>query len=271
MKFDSNLAWKQAAASVSANREVLLAMAGVFFVLPALALDLFLPQPIVSQNLGNEVARAAAEARYLGILPYAIPTALIQAAGTLGMLTLFTDRSRPTVGQAIRRGVTGIVPYLLAQILMGLGVGLGGGLLIVIGVFSGSVAFRTVCVAAATLLVLYAIIRTSLAAPVIAVEGERNPVAALVRSWNLTTGNVLRIMLFYLLIVLAFIVVMAAVMAVAGALLAFAMGPEGQKIVISLISALLGAGMTVYVVAIVAAIHRQLAGPSPETVSAPFE
>ena len=45
MRFDSNLAWKDAASAVSANRDVLLALAGVFFVLPSFAFALLYPQP----------------------------------------------------------------------------------------------------------------------------------------------------------------------------------------------------------------------------------
>ena len=45
MKLDSSLAWKQANAAISANREVLLALAGVFFLLPRLAFQLLAPTP----------------------------------------------------------------------------------------------------------------------------------------------------------------------------------------------------------------------------------
>ena len=45
MRFDSNQAWKDAASAVSANRDVLLALAGVFFVLPSFAFTLLYPQP----------------------------------------------------------------------------------------------------------------------------------------------------------------------------------------------------------------------------------
>jgi len=45
MKFDGNLVWQQASAAVSANREVVLALAGVFFMLPALGLALISPPP----------------------------------------------------------------------------------------------------------------------------------------------------------------------------------------------------------------------------------
>ena len=58
MKFDSNRAWREASASASANREVLLAVAGVFFLLPGLASVLFLSdfQADMMANFGNPAA-----------------------------------------------------------------------------------------------------------------------------------------------------------------------------------------------------------------------
>ena len=46
-KLDTNAAWKEASAIVSANREVLLALAGVFFMLPSLALSVIAGEPEV--------------------------------------------------------------------------------------------------------------------------------------------------------------------------------------------------------------------------------
>ena len=137
MTFDSNLAWKQASASIGANREVLLALAGVFFVLPSLAFALFFqqPQPVAGQSQAKMMAMM--QNYYLTALPFIIPMALVQAAGTLAMLALFTDRSRPTVGEAIRQGAAGVLPYIAAQLLLGLGIGLAGGTMLALTAVTG--------------------------------------------------------------------------------------------------------------------------------------
>lgn len=44
MRFDSNQAWQQATALVSANRDVLWALAGVFLVLPSFAVGVLAPR-----------------------------------------------------------------------------------------------------------------------------------------------------------------------------------------------------------------------------------
>jgi len=184
VKFDSNLAWKEASAAIAANREVVIALAGVFFLLPSLAMALLFPAPQPTAGMDSKEAAAVIADYYTAILPYLLPLILFQAAGTLALLTLLTDRSRPTVGEAIGSGIRGIVPYVLAQILLGVAVGLVGGMVLAVGTATGLAALTVIGLAAVGLLVIYAGIKTSLVAPVVAVEGERNPFAALKRSFR---------------------------------------------------------------------------------------
>lgn len=271
MTFNSNLAWKEASAAIAANRDVLLALAGVFFLLPSLAFGLFFPQPEPAPGLSEQQLMTLMSEYYASAMPVVIPMALVQAAGTLAMLTMLTDRSRPTVGEAIRQGFGGIVPYLLAQLLLGIGLGLAGGVLLAVASVSGIGALVAVAIVAILLAVAYAAIRTSLTGPIIAVERERNPVAALRRSWRLTSGNSARIGVFYLLVVVVFAVLSAVIMAVTGIVLALVAGGEAARIVATVLSAAIGAAMALYFVAMIAAVHRQLAGPSPETAAGLFD
>jgi len=271
MKFDSNLAWKRASSSIGANREVLLALSGVFFLLPSLAFALFFPSPEPTPGQSETQIMAAMQDYYMSAMPILIPMALVQAAGTLALLTLFTDKSRPTVGEAIRQGLAGILPYIAAQLLLGIGIGLLGGIALALGSVTGVPAVAGVVIALVIIVAAYAAIKTSLVAPIVAVERERNPVAALRRSWQLTKGNSVRIGLFYLLLLVAFVVVMSLIMMAVGVVLAAVAGPETGRIAGAVVSSALGAVMTLYFVAVMAAVHRQLAGPSPDVASAPFE
>ncbi len=271
MRFDSSLAWKQASSAVSANREALLALAGVFYLLPGLALALLFPAPAPAADLGREEMMAVLSGYYTSILPFVIPMILFQAAGTLALLTLLTDRTRPTVGEAIGLGVKGVLAYVVAQLLLGVGIGLVGGVILAIGAASGIVAISVIGVAIVIALAVYAAIKTSLTGPVIAVEGERNPIEALKRSWRLTRGNSVRIAVFYALVAIAFLIVMVVVAAILGIILALAAGPETIRVADAVVSSALNAVMALYFVAIIAAVHRQLAGPSPDVASATFE
>lgn len=261
MKFDSNRAWKEASSAISANREVVFALAGVFFLLPGLAMALLFPAPQPTAGMESKEAAATLANYYTSILPYLLPLVLFQAAGTLALLTLLTDRSRPTVREAIGSGARGVVPYVLAQILLGVGVGLIGGTVLAIGGATGLAALTAAGIAVVVVLVLYAAVKTSLVGPVIAVEGERNPVAALKRSWLLTRGNSLRIAVFYLLVGVVFLVVISVVVALVGIVASLFGGAHAGEIAGAVVSSALNAVMALYFVAIVAATHRQLAGP----------
>lgn len=271
MKFDSNLAWKEASSAVAANREVLLALAGVFFLLPSLAFALLMPSPEPQPGATPEQAMTVIQDYYASAMPFLIPLTILQAAGTLGLLSLFTDRRRPTVGEAIRLGFTGLLPYVGAQLLMAVGLGVGFGILGGIAAAVGGQALVVVVVVLALVAVAYVMIKTSLAAPVIIVEGVRNPVTALTRSWRLTSGNSLRLGVFYTLLGLVFVIVISIAMALVGLAATLLAGGEPAKVIGAVVSSALSAVMTLYFVAAIAAAHRQLAGPSPERVSETFE
>lgn len=270
-KFDGNLAWKQASAALAANRELLLALAGVFFLLPSLAFGLFLPQPEPTPGASPDQMMATMQVYYLSVFPYMLGTALIQATGTLAVLTLFTDRTRPTVGQAIKLGLGGLFSYLAAQLLLGIGLGVVGSLVLGVGALTGSQVLVGLLIVALLVGVLYVAVKTSLVAPIVAVERERNPVAALRRSWRLTRGNSVRVALFYLLFLVAFGLIFIVAMALIGIVLALVASGSTATTIATVISSALGAVMTLYFAAILAAVHRQLAGPSAERISAPFE
>lgn len=261
MKFDSNLAWKQASEAVAANREVLFALAGVFVLLPNLAFSLLFPQPEPPAGLPPEQTFEFLSAYYAPALPWLLAVIALQAIGSLALMTLFTDRSRPTVGQAIRLGIAYLPTYIAAHLLLGMGLGLGGGLLLSVAGVTGS---RTVIGLAFVLLAAVfgaVVVRTSLTTPAIAVEGLRNPIAALRRSWHLTQGNGLRLLSFYMLVAVAFIIVMLVIMLAIGALLALLLGTGGTaKAIAAFVSTALSTVVTVYFVGIIASVHRQLAG-----------
>lgn len=271
MRFDSNLAWRTAHSAILANRDVLLAMAGTFFLLPRLAFTLLMPDPPAAQGLSAAQSMQAMEDFYARALPYILPMILFQAVGILGILTLFTDRSRPTVGQALQLGAKGVLPYVAAQILLAMAVAaLGGGLI------GGLALTKQPALAALGMIVVMivaigAYIRLSLVGPVVAVDRVYNPWHALRRSWALTRGNGWRLFAFAVLVGLVMLVIMVAAISLAGALGALAGGPEVARTISAVVSSTLTALVTLYVAGLLAAIHRQLAGPSVEDMMATFE
>ena len=270
VKLDTNAAWKEASAIVSANREVLFALAGVFFLVPSLALAVIAGEPEVLPGMRREQMVAAMEAFYAKSWWIVLISAVLQIVGLLAILTLMRDRSRPTVGEAIRGALPGALSYLAAQFAVVVGLSLIGGILIGMAALASPVlAVVTGLLFVAAL--IFVILRLILVGPVIAVDGVRNPVTAMVRSWRLTQGNFWRMFGFMLLIVILFVVVVGIIMMLIGLVLALASSGEPQRIIAAVFSSALGAVGVVYFAGILAAIHRQLGGPAAADLDATFE
>ena len=270
MKFDMSEAWREAMAMITANREVLLIVAGIFFLLPSLALGLSMGGIEESMLADPETAQAQLYELYAGWWWLFIAVLLAEIVGYLALLALLRDSSRPTVGEALKTGVVGLLPAIGSYIVLVLGLSLIIGLLVGGAVASGSVAVAAIAWILAFVVFVYVLVKVSLAGPVIAIDKVFNPVTVLTRSWRLTKGNSFRLFLFYLLLIIVYIVVAAVLGAVIGAL-TLALGPSAALTANGILSGLLSAVITVVFVAVIAAVHRQLSGPSAAAVSRTFE
>lgn len=272
MKFDMNAAWRETTAMIAANREVLMIVAGVFFLLPSLAMAFFGPVPPEADPATPEAAMKLLTAYYSDLMPMMIIGGIAQAIGMLSLLALLTDRSRPTVAQALKTGTVCLLPYIAAQMLTGVAAGLIFLLVIGTGAATGNPAVAFVLVPLAMIAVVYLLVKTSLALPVIVIENMRNPINALFRSWQLTKGNSVRLFGFYMLVGITFVLIMLVATMAVGAFAALVLS-DGKlaQIANGAVAGLIGSAMIVFFVAILAAAHRQLAGPSAEAISRTFE
>ena len=275
MKFDMGAAWNEAMRLIAANRQVVAIVAGVFFFLPYLAfMLLFMNQmeALEAAQMANPNPKAvgAAMMGFYGQIWWAILLmVVIQAIGMLGLLALLTDRSRPTVGEALSIGAKLFLPYLGAQLVVSVVLGImmllpfavGAAVSVTAGVLLGLIAIVALC---------YLFTKFMLVPPVIAIERETNPLTALGRSWRLTKGNSVRLFFFMVLLLIAIVVIGGVVSMVVG--LVFALfGATAALIGQAIVSGLLNAIWVVLFLAVLAAIHHQLAGPSTETVRETFE
>jgi hypothetical protein len=271
MRFDSSKAWSEAAQFVAANRDVLLALAGVFMVLPLFALAVFVPQPEPPAGATPEKLFELLGAYYGKTWPAYLVAALVNMVGTLSMLALFTDPSRPTVGQAIRLGAMAAPSVIAAQLLMGMGLTLAASIPVAVVSVLGVPALAVVAMAAALVLAVWIWVRCSLVPPAVMVDGLKNPIAALQRSWRLTQGNAGRLLVFLILVGVAFLVSILLIQMVTGLVTSLILPGEAARIGNALIGAALQAVMSVYFVGIFAASHRQLAGPDAQVAAREFE
>ncbi len=278
MRFDSNSAWREASMAVSVNREVLAAVAGVFFLLPGLASVIFLSdfQAELMANLSDPAGAERIMAGMSGpLILFGLLSFALQSVGYLALLALLTDKTRPTVGEALRLAIRALPTVLGATLVFFGGYMAAVLVLAVLGAglakISGLDAIVVLAVFALIAGVVYAAIRFSLILPVVVIEQVRGPVRALARSWRLTQGNSLRLFGFFLLLAVVYFVIIMVVTMIA---MALAVGIAGQgklsMLIGGVISGVVGAAANVLLTAILAAIHRQLAGPSPDALGATF-
>ena len=150
------------------------------------------------------------------------------------------------IGYVAARRMPGALIVFVAVLLPAIGALAG---LQVLAVLGGIVAFVVTC---------YIVVKLSLVAPVIAIEGERNPVRALRRSWKLTRGQSFRLFLFYLLLLVAFMALSVVITLVLGLPFALA-GEQAALLGEGVLSGLVNAVMVVVAVCVLAAVHTQLA------------
>lgn len=278
-KLDMGKAWTQATGLIGSNRDTIGAIAGLFFFLPSLALALFAPelvnpQPAAPAGADPQVAMQAAldqmSQAYTDNWALFLALTIAQFVGSMSLLALLTDRGRPTVGEALRIGLTSIPSYLAAQILSALAVGLAVGIPLGIVAAAGS-AIATVLIGFALVLVAaYLFVKFSLIAPVIAIDGVRNPISALSQSWRLTKGNSFRIAAFVLLLFFTIGIIAALVSGILGLVLS-ALGSQIADIGTGLVSAAVNTFIGVIFLVVIAAVHRQLSGQTPEGLAQTFE
>ncbi len=271
-KLDMGKAWNEALALIMANRETVLIVAGVFFLLPSLASSLLIAPPAGLEAIEQgaqpdpDVIIGALGAWFASNWWVFLLTGIAQTIGVLGLLTLLTDRARPTVGEALSAGVRALPTYIGTQLITAAGfalviilIGLMGALWLPLGLIAGL---------ALAVGMIYVGVKLMLVTPVIAIEKQRSPMAALARSWRLTKSNSLLIVAFVLLLLLAFLVI-SAVIGLALGLFAFA-GEQVGVIAGAIGNAVLGMALVVVMTAVVAAIYRQLSGTGGADVSGTF-
>ena len=260
MKFDMTEAWRQATAMIGGNREVLLVIAGLFFFLPSVAMGFALGEMQRGMFDNAEQAEKAALAVYAQWWWLIVLAVLAAIVGYLTLLALLRAEHRPTVGQALRTGLVGLLPAVGTYLIFGFGLGFATVLIVGLAGASGNTAVVGIATALCVVGAVAVGVRVSLAGPVIAIDKVMNPFRVLARSWRLTARNTLRLVAFYLLLVIAYFVLTVVAGIIVSAVNVMA-GQATGTIVNALLTGLLSALATTVFVAVLAAVHRQLAGP----------
>jgi len=260
-RFDSMKIWEEASAALLANREVLLAVMGVFAVLPVFALAQFLPlpEPVQGQVPAQLLERWG---QYFNAywLPF-LGGLLVELFGTLVALALLGDPARPTVGEAIRQAVRAL-PAFLISLVGAHGVALLAGLVpVTIIALLQSLLLTQVAAVICTVVMLYMMVRFAFIGPIVLLGGVRNPIEVLRRSFRATKGIGWQMLVFLLLIYFAFSLVGWLIQGAFAILVSLIAGVEGGLLIGNLLGSLMQGVLAAAFVAVIVSSYRQAGSP----------
>lgn len=265
MKLDTNRAWESGLRFVKGNASLLAVIAGLLLFVPSAIFALAHPGPETAAELEPDEIGALLQAYLADAWLLMLLSMILSTIGSLAIYRMASVRDARTVGETLKDGLRFLLPYLGVIILLSLAFMLIGALaVLVVSLFVallGQVAGGVVGILVALAVIpftLWFAIRTSLAAPVMVAEERMNPLAALKRSFALTKGNTLRILVFVLLLAIAAIIVMGVIEAIFGLIFTAAIGGEAAMTLTAIVSSLIGTVVSVLFIAIFAAIYRQL-------------
>lgn len=254
-RFDAGAAWNSAVAIIKANRELMIVVAGLFFLLPQLVMAFLIPEPPAGLE-GDAEAEAI-----LSIVSSWWPVWLIGliaiGMGMLAVIVLITGRDRPTVGEALQRGLKALPSLIAAQLVVVAGVGLGM-LLIMVPFSLGGEVLAGVGLIGALIFAAWIYARTLLIAPVLAGENIRNPFEAIMKSWQMSRGNAGRLLGFFLLLLLANTVIYLVATSIPAAIAIVLGGQLAGKIVSAVMGSLIAAIFSLISTAVLTAAWAQL-------------
>ena len=242
---------------VAANRDLLMAIAGVFYVLPGLVGAVFLPAPAVTSAMTDLQLLQARQSYLASTWPVLLLLSIPPMVGMLTMFVAMLDRDRPTVGEAIRRSFAALPAYFASQLLIALAI---FALSLLLAAVMSLLLPDQLAVSVAFGVLLYPVMRTMLVGPVAASSTGRNPVTAIRESIRLTRGNAGRILLFFALAGFLFLVIYGLVMMFVGVVLVLMFKGEPQRLLGEGVSGMLIAAGYTYFVAMLAAVYEQLSG-----------
>lgn len=262
-KLDMGRAWTQATGLIGANRDLVSALAGLFLFIPLFVCAYALLGSDIDLGAGGgepdpERMRAQINALLLENWWALLLTALGQLCGSIAILALLGDRSRPTVREVLGLIPRLILPVFAAQLLIGVvtqGLGaIGGAVPGGAGALISLIAFP---------ISIYLTIKFCLVSAVIVIGHRPNPITAMRESWRLTRANSFRLLAFFAVLVALALVIALILILIVGLVLAAA----GERVALignaAFVAALLAAFYTISY-ALSAAIFHQLSEPAPE-------
>jgi len=276
MKLDLNTVWSRGVELVSGNFSLLVVIAGVFLMLPTLAMYLLIPDMMTLANPAADPDIVAARmGEMLGpIMGYGLVAAIIQFAG-YGALIALMGKSRPTVGESIASGFKIVPSTLVVLIVFVLAYFIGGVIVIlpfsILAGIAGSPTIGLIGIIPVLLFVIWLMARLSMTMPVMVLEENLNPFTAMGRSIAITGASQWMIMLFWVVLMVTFTIISFLFNGVFGLIAAIMGTGTIGLLIIGLANGVTALASGVLICALATAMHGQLSGPSVETIEETFD
>jgi hypothetical protein len=261
VKFSYSQVWEDAVALIRANAPLLGALAGAFFLLPNLLREYFLPFP--TPTAPAEVMPMIG-AYLTANFHWLLLASLVEMVGALAIFVLVLSPGGISVAAAIGRAARLLPFYFLAMLLWSLTMTaaalpgfLIGGLLVRPPAPPSALALLVFLLLLAVPLA-YLFGRTVLLGPVVAAEGQRNPLAALRRSFALTRGRGWAVVAMVGLVFLAGFVLTQALVYALGSVLILAAGQDLGRLLVLIVAGMLSAALMAVLAMLYAALYRRL-------------
>ena len=274
-RLDSTAAWAAARRMVAANRDMLVAIGGVFFLLPGLIGVLVLPALPLTRDMDQQAMADAVMKFYASAGPILILLALPTLVGYLTLLVILLDRDRPPVGRAIVQAVRLLPGYLVVQVATAMALSFAW--VTLIGLLA-LVLPAVVAMVVSIVVMLYPLTRIMLIGPEMAAFRLRNPLRAIQAGLARTRGQVVALLLFFGPAMALFAVVYMLAMMAVGSVIALAWpasSPDqaiagAQRMIAEAIGGTLFAVGYTYFCAMAAATWRQLGPIQGSDPDSPF-
>lgn len=221
------------------DRDLMLRVAGVFLLVPMLAIGLLATTIDIPANATPEQVQDLVSGFYRANLALLIVLSLALEFGTLVLLHLYLQRGR-SVGEALRDSGLRMLPWVLLALANGAVFQLGFALFVLPG--------------------LYVYGRTWLMGPAYVAEPERGLLGAVGRGFGLSSGNGWRLALLAFAVAVVLVCAILALVIVSGMLAALAGGSAlVQGVLLVPVAAAGGAGYAFFTLVRIAA-YRRLGG-----------
>lgn len=276
MNFDMNTCWSRGVELLQSNFSLLIVIAGVFLMLPTIAIYLLIPdlQMLSDPSLDQSVVQERLAEIVGPIVCVALISSLFQFVGQSAMISLMGE-ARPTVGQALAGGFK-VLPGLVVVMLVFVTVFFVGAMLITLPItllagVTGVPALGIVAMFPMLLFAVWLMARLSMTMPAMVLSGMRNPFTAIGESVRLTKPRQWPILLFWGMIYAIMTVIGLLFNGVIGVVASLFGTGTGAMLVVGLSNGVTGAITGMIVCALAVAMYAQLSGPSDAAIERTFD